>query len=93
MNPNDVKKLWNENAEAWAVLSRLGYDTFRDKFNTPAFLKILPEIKGLKGLDIGCGEGYNTCLLSENGSEMIGVDISDKFIEYAINKEKGNQQL
>ena len=44
----------------WTQLSRAGYDTYRDHLNTPAFLQMLPEVNGLTGLDIGCGEGSNT---------------------------------
>ena len=42
---------------------RAGYDHYRDGLNTPAFLAMLPETRGLSGLDIGCGEGHNTRLL------------------------------
>ena len=87
MNSDEVKKLWDENAEAWTALSRLGYDSFRNSFNTPAFFEILPEVTGLKGLDIGCGEGHNTRILAGCGAIMTGLDISDKFIEYAASKE------
>ncbi len=41
-------------------MARAGYDFYRDQFNTPAFLDLLPEVRGLHGLDVGCGEGYNT---------------------------------
>jgi ubiquinone/menaquinone biosynthesis C-methylase UbiE len=51
--------------------------------NTPAFLELLPEIRGLRGLDIGCGEGHNTRLLAKRGAEMIAIDISDIFIHHA----------
>jgi ubiquinone/menaquinone biosynthesis C-methylase UbiE len=83
MNEQTAGGYWNSNAEAWSTLARAGYDTYRDHFNTPAFFKILPEIKGLYGLDIGCGEGYNTRLLSQKGARMAAVDISEKFIEKA----------
>ncbi len=57
---NDDEKtgmFWEQNAEAWTVLSEKGYDIYRDHVNTPAFLKMLPAVAGLRGLDVGCGEG------------------------------------
>lgn len=83
MESEEVRKHWNRNAEAWTHLSRAGYDTYRNYLNTPAFFELLPEVDGLKGLDLGCGEGYNTRLLAEHGANVIGLDISSVFIRHA----------
>lgn len=87
MNDSEVKQYWEQNAEAWTVLSRAGYDVYRDIVNAPAFLKMLPEVKGLKGLDIGCGEGHNTRLVAQRGALLTGIDISDTFIRHAKEEE------
>lgn len=81
--PTTHLQFWNQNAQAWTVLSRAGYDVYRDHFNTPAFLKALPGIEGLTGLDIGCGEGHNTRLLATRGARMQAIDISEVFIQNA----------
>ncbi|MCJ7623909.1 MAG: class I SAM-dependent methyltransferase [Anaerolineaceae bacterium] len=83
MDHSEVGRYWNENAEVWTRLSRAGYDVYRDLFNTPAFLEMLPDINGLAGLDIGCGEGHNTRLLAQHGAQMTAVDISEMFVQYA----------
>lgn len=83
MGSDLVRNSWNNNAQAWTELSRAGYDTYRDFLNTPAFLKMLPDIHGLSGLDIGCGEGSNTRLLCERGANMTALDISHIFIRHA----------
>ncbi|MBV6438938.1 MAG: hypothetical protein EPGJADBJ_00566 [Saprospiraceae bacterium] len=57
MTHRQAAQFWNENAEAWTILARAGYDIYRDHLNTPAFFDILPDVEGLSGLDIGCGEG------------------------------------
>ena len=80
MNEKTAGSFWNNNAEAWTALARLGYDTYRDHLNTPAFLKILPDITGKTGIDVGCGEGYNTRLLAKQGAQITAVDIAEKFI-------------
>ncbi len=87
MNHLQTGKLWNENADAWTVMARAGYDIYRDGLNTPAFLAMLPEIDGLTGLDIGCGEGYNTRLLARRGAAMTGLDIAGRFLHHARRAE------
>jgi SAM-dependent methyltransferase len=84
----DTGRLWDENAEAWTRLSRLGYDIFRDHVNTPAFLDMLPDVAGLRGLDIGCGEGHNTRLIRRRGAKMFALDLSQNFIKHAVDEEK-----
>lgn len=88
MEDKEVGRFWEENAEAWTQLSRMGYDIYRDSFNTPGFLSVLPEVKGLSGLDIGCGEGYNTRQLAKLGAGMMAVDIAPTFIRYAREEEE-----
>jgi SAM-dependent methyltransferase len=61
----------------------MGYDVYRDALNTPAFLAMLPPVGGLRGLDIGCGEGSNTRELARIGARMVAVDIAPTFIRHA----------
>ena len=88
MNNEEVGKYWNGNAEAWTKLSRAGYDLYRDNLNTPAFFDMLPEVDGLSGLDIGCGEGHNTRLLADRGARVTAIDISEDFIRFAMQSEE-----
>lgn len=83
----DVANCWDNNAEAWTTLTRAGSDVCRDAFNTPTFLKMLPEVDGLRGLDVGCGEGHNTRLVARLGAKMKAIDISRTFIQAAIEQE------
>jgi ubiquinone/menaquinone biosynthesis C-methylase UbiE len=80
MDHDQVRKYWEKNAPAWTELSRAGYDTYRDHLNTPAFLQSLPDVSGLSGLDLGCGEGYNTRLLAERGANVTALDVSGPFV-------------
>ncbi|MCA1628010.1 MAG: methyltransferase domain-containing protein [Acidobacteria bacterium] len=83
MDHEEVGRYWNANAEAWTKLARAGYDVYRDYLNTPAFFRMLPDVAGLSGLDIGCGEGHNTRLLAGRGARVSAIDISEVFIGYA----------
>ena len=38
---------------------------------------MLPDVRGLAGLDIGCGEGHNTRLLAGRGARLTAIDISE----------------
>jgi ubiquinone/menaquinone biosynthesis C-methylase UbiE len=65
----------------------MGLNVYHDEFNAPAFLSILPDVKDLEGLDIGCGEGTDTRLLAKRGAQMTAIDVSEKFITYAKESE------
>src|SRR5213593_2909953 len=92
MDHNEAGRYWNESAEAWTKLARAGYDVYRDYLNTPAFFDMLPEVTGLAGLDIGCGEGHNTRLLVKRGARMTAVDIAEDFIAHARQAEADEPQ-
>jgi SAM-dependent methyltransferase len=83
MDECEVGRFWEENAEVWTMLARQGYDRYRDLLNTPAFFDLLPDVSGMRGLDVGCGEGHNTRLLADRGAEMWAVDIAPAFVGYA----------
>ncbi len=87
MDHEEVGRYWDENAEVWTELVRAGYDHYRDGLNTPAFFEMLPEVNGLSGLDVGCGEGHNTRLLAEQGARVTGIDISGNFVRNAREAE------
>ena len=88
MDDKEVGKYWDDNAENWVKLARMGYDRCRDLINSPAFFKMLPDISNLKGLDIGCGEGHNTRIAAKKGGKMTAIDISEVFIKYANESEQ-----
>jgi len=87
MEKHDYAACWEANAEAWTRLTRAGYDLYRDRLHTPAFLRMLPDIAGKRGLDVGCGEGAGTRQLARLGAGMTGVDIAPTMIRYATEEE------
>jgi ubiquinone/menaquinone biosynthesis C-methylase UbiE len=88
MDHRQVGRMWNANADAWTKLARAGYDVYRDYLNTPAFFEMLPDVNGLLGLDIGCGEGHNTRLLVRRGARVTAIDISGVFVKHARELEE-----
>jgi SAM-dependent methyltransferase len=84
----EVARYWEANAETWTRHARAGYDIYRDGLNTPAFLDMLPPVRGLCGLDIGCGEGSNTRKLALLGARMHAIDVAPTFICHARDAER-----
>lgn len=87
MDAKTVAAHWEANAENWTHYSRAGHDKYRDALNTPSFLGFLPDVAGLKGLDVGCGEGTNTRSVAALGAKMIGLDIAPTFLRHAQETE------
>jgi SAM-dependent methyltransferase len=87
MDDSEAGRYWERNAEAWTRLCRQGYDVYRDLFNTPAFLEMLPDVGGLTGLDLGCGEGHNTRMLAQLGARMRAIDVAPTFLRHACTEE------
>ena len=88
MDPREAARYWEGNAFAWTRLSRQGWDVYRDAVNTPAFLDLLPDVAGRRGLDVGCGEGHNTRLLARRGARMWAVDVAPTFVRFAREAER-----
>lgn len=88
MDDAEAARYWDDNAEAWTTLARAGYDVYRDGLNTPAFLAMLPDVRGRTGLDVGCGEGHNTRQLAARGARMTAIDVSRVFLRHAIGTER-----
>ncbi len=71
------------------------YDNIEDKGDgnrrliiDPALWKQMGEIKGLRILDAGCGNGYLARELARKGAKVVGIDFSKNFIGFCRKKEK-----
>ena len=57
---------------------------FNDCIETPILFAMLPDLRGKRILDIGCGMGQHAKQYAEMGAEsVLGIDISEKMLEYA----------
>lgn len=53
-------------------------------FEIPALLSLLPDLRGKRILDLGCGFGEHCKMFVEKGAAcVVGVDISEKMLEVA----------
>lgn len=80
--------MYGEFARVYDKLQDVDYGEFVS-FYKKAFEKfgINPKLV----LDLGCGTGNITVPMSENGYEMIGVDISSEMLDIASNKARDKQ--
>ena len=53
-------------------------------FEIPALFSLMPDLKGKRVLDLGCGFGEHCKMFVDNGAEkVVGIDISSKMLEVA----------
>ena len=78
---------WLNSAEAWIKLAP--NHATRTLLLDPIMLAEAGEVSSLRVLDMGCGEGRFSRLLTERGATAIGVDPIRRLVEAAV--EAGNE--
>ena len=56
---------------------------YKSHYNYPAIHTLLPEIKGSKVLDVGCGTGILAQELLQKGANVTGMDVSENMLKIA----------
>ena len=72
----DVGAAWDASAAAWDAFVESGADYYRTEVHGPALLAACGPTRGLRVLDLGCGQGYFSRLLAGQGARVAGVDLS-----------------
>lgn len=85
-NSLHLKKIPHKNS--WDVNLYDGKHAFVSKYGEE-LVDILAPQPGETILDLGCGTGYLTHLISESGSKVIGIDNSNEMIEKAKHQYPG----
>ena len=89
---SDTKEKWEETSMSWLKIYSKNDedkgDPSREFIVDPALWGQLGEIKGLRILDAGCGNGYLSRQLAKKGAQVVGVDISKDFIEFCKKREE-----
>ena len=64
-----------------------------DLFEIPALLSLLPDLRGKRVLDLGCGYGEHCKMFIERGADsVLGIDISQKMLAVA-NRENADPRI
>ncbi|MCA1054561.1 class I SAM-dependent methyltransferase [Rossellomorea aquimaris] len=82
----NAKSRWDTNAENWHSKSEDMWLAGSRKAIIPFFKKTIDE--GANVGDLGCGDGYGSYLLHENGYKVTGMDFSHKMVEIANGLER-----
>ena len=84
-----VRRAWDRAADRWEEFVETGLDYARLEVHGPALLKACGRVRGLRVLDVGCGQGYFSRLLAERGASVVGIDVSPRMIAHAkMHEEK-----
>jgi 2-polyprenyl-6-hydroxyphenyl methylase/3-demethylubiquinone-9 3-methyltransferase len=58
-------------------------------YERPAMLSLLPEVRGLRVLDAGCGPGLYAEWLAQQGASVVAVDGVTRMVELAQERTRG----
>ena len=79
-------------ADYWAAMIREGRDAFRTYVSDPALYEKLQTLAPHRQvLDAGCGEGYVSRWLAQQGQRVTGVDLSPSMIALASQAAIGTE--
>jgi 2-polyprenyl-3-methyl-5-hydroxy-6-metoxy-1,4-benzoquinol methylase len=73
---------WQASARRWVELIDAG-EPHRELLLDPVVLELCGEVRGLRVLDLGCGEGRFSRLVARRGACSIGVDRTSLLIAAA----------
>lgn len=81
--PPDNRAAWNVIARAYQ--ERYQISTQRLEYGPRVALEdeeLLGDVAGLRAIVLGCGGGQDCIVLAKRGAQVIGIDLSDRQIEY-----------
>jgi ubiquinone/menaquinone biosynthesis C-methylase UbiE len=88
VRPPDARQAWDDAIDVWEDFQETGKDFSRDRVHGPALLRSLGPVRGLRVLDVGCGQGRFTRRLAKLGGRVTGIDWSNGMIEAAQAHER-----
>ncbi len=77
--------------EAYTILAKY-YDVLMQDFDYQSYLDFIKSYTKGEGVDLCCGTGSMTIMLSKLGNKMIGVDLSQEMLNTARDKARLNFQ-
>lgn len=83
---------WESSTGAWVRLMDAG-EFNRTRNLDPAMLRMCGPVKGLRILDVGCGEGRFCRMLTARGGETIGLDPTGNILQIARERHPEGQYI
>ncbi len=89
-NERKIIDSWHANAGNWIdIINNNGIES-RRLITNKSIVEAVCKVKPATVLDIGCGEGWLSKELQQQGIEITGVDVISELIEKAKSKVAGN---
>jgi SAM-dependent methyltransferase len=82
-----VRASWDDAADAYAAGQATGRDYYRYAFFGPAQVALCGDVREMRLLDVGCGNGYFAREMAKRGARVTGLDISPRMIAHARRHE------
>lgn len=79
---------WAESARAYIAFQDAG-DENRTLLLDPVMLRLCGDVAGLRALDVGCGEGRFSRMLSERGACVTGIDFTEEMVRTGLRRDPG----
>ena len=83
---------WGDIAGEWIRKLNGEKDPHRDGLLDPWVLDAIGEVAGLRVIDLGCGEGRFGRVLAERDADVVGIDFTPLFVEYANAHAVGSER-
>jgi 2-polyprenyl-3-methyl-5-hydroxy-6-metoxy-1,4-benzoquinol methylase len=93
VSTDEAIKRWNLHAESFTANYTKYGDRSRIVSLNPTIFSLMDEVDGKQVLDAGCGEGYLSRILAENGAEVTAVDYSEKMLEIADKRTPSDLEI
>ncbi len=87
--PQKENTSWGSVAKWYDTYLEGTKENYQEVVIAPNLIRLVAPKKGMKILDLACGQGYFTRLFKEKGADVVGADIAPELIAEAKERSKG----